>query len=379
MTTAAPIDTPSARAVRHARVAFALAALASTVATHWPRLALAPAESPIDKLAHALNFAFLSALLWRTRWVRRVLPLMAIMAAWATVDELTQAIPVLHRQADLDDWLADLVGIAVASAYLRAFRPMGRGLGALFELRRSIALDALLSRGIAWFHLATAASLGAAAGVPLGVLADSWFQRKTPQPWQYGFIGGVLGASVAVHALLESGIRWKLRRSLAERPCLGCGTVAPTGEGPGHACAACGRERGALDWCDTVGLPGREEGRLCVKPVLLGISAVIVLNFAAIATMTSLRLHSDAVMRFDRWFSSLPSDARILADLTGVALIGAWSLAQCRRRIAGALDLGGARCLSCGFDLTATSPPEQGGRCPECGTGFVRVPGSVRH
>jgi hypothetical protein len=84
-------------------------------------------------------------------------------------------------------------------------------------------------------------------------------------------------------------------------------------------------------------------------------------------------------MRFDRWFAGLPTDARILADATGVALVGAWSLAQCRRRIAGALDQGGARCLRCGFDLQATAPGELGGRCPECGTGFVRVVDGAHH
>lgn len=371
----APRGTPAWRATRNARICFCVMAAASSVATHWPRLALAAGESPVDKLAHASSFALLSVLLWRTRWVRRIPVLMALMAAWATLDEVTQAIPVLHRHADLDDWLADLAGIAVACAFVAAFRPMGHGLGALFARRRACALDGLLSNGIAWFHLATAAALGAAAGAPLGVLADSWFQRKAPQPWQYGFIGAVLGAGVAAHALLESGIRWRMRRNFAVRPCLACGTPhAGTA-----ACAACGRAHGELDWCDAVGLDGREEGRLCVKPVALGIAAVIVLNFAAIALLTSLRLHVGAVMRFDRWFAGLPTDARILADATGVALVGAWALAQCRGRIAGALDRGGARCLRCGFDLQATAPGEGGGRCPECGTGFVRVGNGAHH
>ena len=374
-----PTGSPRGRALRNARIAFGAAALAATVATHWPRLSLAPAESPVDKLAHALSFAFLTVLAWRARTVARLGALAAMMVAWATVDELSQSIPGLHRQTDLDDWLADLVGIMVALAFLSAFRPMGRGLGALFGMRRACALDGVLASGIAWLHLATAAALGAAAGAPLGVIADSWFQRKGPQPWQYGFIGAVLGAGVAVHALLESGIRWRTRRAFAERPCLGCGTPRAGGIGAPCACAACGRPHGDLDWCDAVGIDGREEGRLCVRPVVLGVAAVIVLNFAVIALMTSLRLHVDAVMRFDRWFAGLPSDARILADAMGVALVGAWALAQCRRRIADALDMGGTRCLRCGFDLQATAPGDRDGRCPECGTGFVRMADGPRH
>ena len=367
-----PEGSPAGWAMRHRRTAFVVVAILSFVATHLPRLKLGTGGAPIDKLAHALNFAVLAALLWQTGWVRRVRAAAVVMVAWATLDELSQGIPALGRTVDFDDWLADLAGIAMALGFVAALRPAGEGIAALAAARRRCALDSLLAHWSAWMHVGTAAALGATVGAPLGVLLDSWFLRKGPQPWQYGFVGAILGATVVAHAVLEAGIRSRLRRSHDDRPCLACATAQA--DAPSDAsCRTCGGARHARDWFRPIGLPGSEELRLCLMPVLLGVAAVIVFNFSAIAILTTLRLRSELVLRFDTWFTALPPDARIVADATGVALIGAWTLSRCRARIAAEVDRGGERCLACGFDLRATAAGEGGGTCPECGERFVRI------
>lgn len=358
--------------MRHRRAVFLIVPVLSFVATHWPRLQLLGGDSPTDKLAHALNGGVLSVLLWQSGWIRRIRVALPTMVAWATIDELSQGIPGLGRTVDFDDWLADVAGIAIAFAFIAALRPAGTGIAALAAARRRCALDSLLAHWTAWFNVGTAAALGAVAGAPLGVLLDSWFVRKGPQPWQYGFVGAVLGASVLAHAVLEAGIRGRLRRSHAQRPCLACATPQPEAP-PDAPCRSCGGARHARDWFRPIGLAGSEELRLCVMPVLLGIAAVIVFNFSAIAILTTLRLRSELVLRFDTWFAALPPDARIVADATGVALIGAWTLSRCRARIAAEVDRGGERCLSCGFDLRATAAGAGMGTCPECGEQFVRI------
>ncbi|MFM8698083.1 MAG: hypothetical protein ACKOF7_05350, partial [Phycisphaerales bacterium] len=189
-----PLDSPAGRARHNRRTVFVVVAILAFVATHWPKLELTgTGGAPLDKLAHALNFAVLTALLWHTGWVRRLAILPAVMVVWCSLDELSQGIPGLRRTVDFDDWLADLAGIAGSLAFIAALRPAGQGIAALASARRRCALDSLLAHWTAWLNIATAAAFGAAVGAPLGVLLDSWFVRKGPQPWQYGFVGAVLG------------------------------------------------------------------------------------------------------------------------------------------------------------------------------------------
>jgi hypothetical protein len=367
-----PRDSTAGRALRNRRTVLVIVAILSFVATHWPRLVLGTGGTSIDKLAHATNLAVLTTLFWQAGLVRRIPIAFGVMLLWSTFDELSQGIPGLGRTVDFDDWLGNLAGIAMSLAFVAALRPAGTGIAALAAARRRCALDSLLAHWSAWLNLATAAALGAAVGAPLGVLLDSWFVRKGPQPWQYGFVGAVLGAGVVAHAVLEAGIRSRLRRSHGERPCLAC--ASPQADAPPDApCRTCGAARHARDWASPIGLPGSEELRLCVMPVLLGVAAIIVFNFSAIAILTSLRLRSELVLRFDTWFTALPPDERILADVAGVALIGAWTLSRCRARIAAEVDRGGERCLGCGFDLRATAAGAGAGTCPECGEQFVRI------
>lgn len=105
------------------RSVFVLYALALLTATHWPGLAVqqAPHFIRLDLLIHAAAFAawtvFCTACGFfgpanSRRNLARSIPL---AVGYALADELTQAIPVLHRTVDPVDLLANGVGILLAS------------------------------------------------------------------------------------------------------------------------------------------------------------------------------------------------------------------------------------------------------------------------
>lgn len=79
--------------------------------------------SPGDKVQHMLAFATLGALAaagWRAAsWWGLFLPL----ALFGGAIEVFQGIPMLHRDADPVDWVADMAAAAVALAVVRAALP----------------------------------------------------------------------------------------------------------------------------------------------------------------------------------------------------------------------------------------------------------------
>jgi VanZ family protein len=88
-----------------------------------------------DKLAHALEYGILTALLWRALApvlggdrLTAALALVAVAATLAAADEVFQG-TVPGRLTDLHDWLADVSGAAVAAtvSVLRAARAGGGG------------------------------------------------------------------------------------------------------------------------------------------------------------------------------------------------------------------------------------------------------------
>lgn len=117
---------PAARWLLIRRIGFSLYALTLISATHWPSLKI---EGPVDrdKTIHIFAFALWTAALIAAAFFgpvfsRRNIALAAIIAIlYAAFDEATQAIPFLHRTAALDDWLADLIGIALATAAATCF------------------------------------------------------------------------------------------------------------------------------------------------------------------------------------------------------------------------------------------------------------------
>ena len=97
--------------------------LTLTVAMLWPLKAPLPAPEGIDKLVHLIAFAALAFPLARTGRFG-LLPVLIGASAFGGAIELIQ--PSFNRSADVNDWVADVVGVI-----------LGIGLGLLYRrLRR---------------------------------------------------------------------------------------------------------------------------------------------------------------------------------------------------------------------------------------------------
>jgi len=108
------------------------------VATHWPydpaaylRLMLRTGRPPSDKSLHFVAYAILAALVWactRLRGLaapRATLAVIAMVAIWAAVDEVTQ--PFFYRAAEPLDWVYDMAGAAIGCAIATALNHCSTG------------------------------------------------------------------------------------------------------------------------------------------------------------------------------------------------------------------------------------------------------------
>lgn len=116
MSTAAP-----GLARRGVRAAFFGFAFTLFAATHWPALRVPNVVPRSDLWIHASAFGLWTSLLVACRFFtpramtsRNILGCVAIGIAYGGFDELTQAIPVLHRTCAWDDWGADSTGAILA-------------------------------------------------------------------------------------------------------------------------------------------------------------------------------------------------------------------------------------------------------------------------
>ena len=97
--------------------------LALTVAMLWPLDQQPPAPAGSDKIVHFIAFAALSFPLARTGRFG-LLPVFISASAFGGIIEVIQ--PSFNRSADINDWIADVVGVV-----------LGIGCGLLYrQLRR---------------------------------------------------------------------------------------------------------------------------------------------------------------------------------------------------------------------------------------------------
>ena len=94
-----------------------------TVAMLWPLDAPPPVPDSSDKMVHLIAFAALSLPLSRTGRFG-LLPVFVGASAFGGLIELIQ--PSFNRSADINDWLADIIGVAlgiVCGLTYRRIRP----------------------------------------------------------------------------------------------------------------------------------------------------------------------------------------------------------------------------------------------------------------
>ena len=109
------------RASRTARVSFWAAACFAFVMAVLPHPPEVPGH-PSDKVQHILAFATLAALgaaaYPRAIWVR----LLVGLSLFGALIEVVQAIPALHRDSDVVDWLADTATAGLVLLVIRWWR-----------------------------------------------------------------------------------------------------------------------------------------------------------------------------------------------------------------------------------------------------------------
>lgn len=96
-----------------------LFAVALTMAL-LPKPPALPIDKFGDKFAHMLAFAALAGvanLAWRAT---SSLTILLRLSAFGALIEVLQAIPVLHRDSDVRDWVADTIAVVVATLIARA-------------------------------------------------------------------------------------------------------------------------------------------------------------------------------------------------------------------------------------------------------------------
>jgi VanZ family protein len=109
------------RASRTSRAAFWAAACFAFVMAVLPHPPEIPGE-PNDKLQHITAFATL-ALLGSFAYPRTaLLRLLVALSLFGALIEIVQAIPALHRDSDVLDWIADTAAVAIVLLLIRWWR-----------------------------------------------------------------------------------------------------------------------------------------------------------------------------------------------------------------------------------------------------------------
>lgn len=115
---------------RMARLAFYAAATFAFVMAVLPKPPQSPLDRFGDKVEHIFAFAVLAVLAHVGFGLRRRWRIVTGLALFGAAIEVAQAVPALHRDSDVRDWLADNAAVlavtlafALAAALARRRRP----------------------------------------------------------------------------------------------------------------------------------------------------------------------------------------------------------------------------------------------------------------
>ncbi len=334
-------------------------------ATHWPNLQLDLPMRGSDKVLHAVAFMMLALVWWPTGFVRSV-PLFALAAAsWSILDEALQALPFVHRHAGVEDAVANLCGITIATLVILAVQQDPRAPG---HAVRTLAWRMVIDRPQAWMACAASSALGAMAGGVILVTAQSLL-RQPIKPMHSALIGATLGVAVALHATIVVMMRSMEARLRAQRCCPACG--APGADGP--ACAACGAAVPGSSWVVPIartlgGVPDRHWLRVGLVPV--GIAGIVLVLVMAASIALSIR-RIEALQPY--LGPEVDPGMRLVLDAVALAMAASAGLWWSRRAARRIREKEAIECMACGHDLRGVVPESGIGRCSECAEPF-RIP-----
>jgi VanZ family protein len=334
-------------------------------ATHWPNLQLDLPMRGSDKVLHAVAFMMLALVWWPTGFVRSV-PLFALAAAsWSILDEALQALPFVHRHAGVEDAVANLCGIAIATLVIVALQRDPRAPG---HAVRALAWRMVIDRPQAWMACAASSALGAMAGGVILVTAQSLL-RQPIKPMHSALIGATLGVAVALHATIVVMMRSMEARLRAQRCCPACG--APGADGP--ACAACGAAVPGSSWVVPIartlgGVPDRHWLRVGLVPV--GIAGIVLVLVMSASIALSIR-RIEALQPY--LGPEVDPGMRLVLDAVALAMAASAGLWWSRRAARRIREKEAIECMACGHDLRGVVPESGIGRCSECAEPF-RIP-----
>lgn len=329
---------PRTIARRRLGVVTALWLVSVTMATHWPSLRLGTPEDPSpDKVIHMLSFALLTAGAWFSGWFRTLPRLWIAGLAWTALDEWSQAIPWLDRVSDLEDWIANAMGVTLAVAWIRATQPMGGWQSRRRRDARDLAFAEVFSRRWPWLVPPTAALMGAAASYPifLFIAARSWAMP----PRQVVTTGMIVMALASAVASIETMVR----------------LMRPS------------------PWPM---LTDRAHLKTLAGPVLTAGAALVLLTALAQIALI-LRPHVATVAVLEEWYRRRPQTFRAAIDLAVILFLAAWACRRARRFMAQRIDRAHELCLRCDHLLRGLPVVQGVGRCPECGAPYERPPDAL--
>ncbi|MBX3354622.1 MAG: VanZ family protein [Phycisphaeraceae bacterium] len=317
-------------------VVTAFALLVSAVLSHWPGLGLGPPHDPgPDKIVHMVLYALLATGAWFSGWFRSLWMLWIAGVLWGALDEWTQGWAIIGRHRDWEDWVADLMGVSLAVAWIVATKPLGGWESRRRRAARDAAMAELFSKWWPWPAVLLGALIGAAGSLPLFMFIG---ERSWAMPSRQVVITGLIVVAIAsAHAAVEILLRMTV---LPKRPLL----------------------------------PDRVMGRLVAGPAIMALLLLVLLMGVAQLTLI-LRpiLRSAAVV--DEWYRMRSPTLRAAIDLGLILFLAAWAARRARRRITARIDRAHLECIRCDHSLAGTEATNGVGRCPECGTDYEVPPG----
>jgi len=380
-----PVNLLHRTAVARWRRMFVLYAIVLTTATHWPALELGTEAVPAaDKILHLFAFAVLTALLWRTAWVRSLLLLVVVGLMWAALDEWSQSIPLLERQFSSLDVVSSALGVLLACAWLAALRPRGGPANRARLALGQCAIDMLFGGPMrsmtlgAWLLVAAILAqigFGLVFALPRVI---SLLPALAPA-LGYGAMQALcIGIFIVVFDRLA---RWTMEAAVSGRLCPWCGAADACGgydESGFVSCRNCGTSLHRGTWLpnpspDAVRLRRFMHGPAALAICILGAGAGVFIGAVALfrRAMDSGE-YATTALRAARGLHELPDDFVLAVDMSLLGFALAVMVWMYRRNLARWHDRQHLECRRCGYDLHATLVTQGIGACPECGASFAR-------